>query len=228
MRQKRFKRRNQPEFPILYSVEGFIYCNLLLSQDKYVEVLNRASQTLEWARQQQYGGFPINLALDNLSLGRAHLIQSQHESNHPFTKSITYLNRAVDGLRQAGTQHYMPLSLLARAEYYRVTGDFNKAQKDLDEAFSIATRGGMGLFLADCHLEYVRLYLSLRAQAKQSPTCEEIASSHPSTSSGSLLAMTDEGLKDEARKHLEIAKDMINKMGYHRRDKEVEEIEKQL
>ena len=30
----------------------------------------------------------------------------------------------------------------------------NKAQKDLDEAFTIATRGGMGLYLADCHLEY--------------------------------------------------------------------------
>ena len=37
-----------------------------------------------------------------------------------------------------------------------------------------------------------------------------------------------EVLKQGARKHWEIAKDSINKMGYHRRDKEVEEIEKQL
>jgi hypothetical protein len=37
-----------------------------------------------------------------------------------------------------------------------------------------------------------------------------------------------QGEGDEAHKHWQIAKDMINKMGYHRRDKEVEEIEKQL
>jgi hypothetical protein len=34
--------------------------------------------------------------------------------------------------------------------------------------------------------------------------------------------------KEKAREHWEFAKDMINKMGYHRRDKEVDEIEKQL
>ena len=33
---------------------------------------------------------------------------------------------------------------------------------------------------------------------------------------------------EEARKHWEIAKKMIDEMGYHRRDKDVEEIEKQL
>ena len=54
----------------------------------------------------------------------------------------------------------LPRGLLARAEFYRVTGALDKAQKDLDEAFSIATRGGMGLHLADCHLEYARLYLA--------------------------------------------------------------------
>ena len=63
----------------------------------------------------------------------------------------------MDGLRQAGKQDELPRGLLARTEYYRVTGDLNKSQKDLDEAFSIATHGGMGLFLADCHLEYPRL-----------------------------------------------------------------------
>ena len=76
-----------------------------------------------------------------------------------------------------------------------------KRKRDLDEAFSIATRGGMGLFLADCHLEYARL----------------------------ILAKVPNLRKDEeAREHLKIAKEMIAKMGYHRRDKEVEELEKEL
>jgi hypothetical protein len=81
----------------------------------------------------------------------------------------------------------------------------------------------MGLHLADCHLEYARLYLSLRgAQATtQSHGNEEIASQK-------ALAMTDEELKQKAREHLATAKEMIEKMGYHRRDREVEELEGQL
>jgi hypothetical protein len=117
---------------------------------------------------------------------------------------LTYLTRAVDGLRQAGTQHHIPRGLLARAEFYRVMGDLNKSQKDLDEAFSIAARGGMGLYLADCHLEYTRWHVEM---FKRSNVQTDIL---------------------EARKHLATAKEMIAKMGYHRRDKEVEELEKML
>jgi hypothetical protein len=115
----------------------------------------------------------------------------------------------------------LPFGLLARAGFHRITGALDKAQRDLDEAFSIATRGGMGLHLADCHLEYVRLYLaqlSLRAFGKQSPGNTEIASQKS-------FAMTPEQLKGKAREHLAIAKKMIEEMGYHRRDQAVKELE---
>lgn len=120
-------------------------------------------------------------------------------------------------MRQASQQQYILLALLARAEYYRVTGDLVKAQKDVDEAFTIATRGGMGLHLADCHLEYARLKVAMSKVESQT------SESRPST-----FDLRPEALLDEARKHLVIAKEMINKMGYHRRDKEVEELEKEL
>ena len=71
------------------------------------------------------------------------------------------------------------------------------AQRDLEEAASIAERGGMGLYQADCHLEYARLYLAT-------------------------------GDKHHAREHLETAKEMVDRMGYHRRDGEVQELESQL
>jgi len=100
-------------------------------------------------------------------------------------------------LRQSGNQDDIPRGLLARAEFYRVTGALDKAQRDLDEAFSIATRGGMRLFEADCHLGYARLYLA-------------------------------RGEKDRARENLAKAKQMIEQIGYHRRDKEVDELEGQL
>ena len=61
----------------------------------------------------------------------------------------------------------------------------------------ISERGGMGLHLADCHLEYAQLHL-------------------------------DMGDREKARESLSIAKGMIEKMGYHRRDGEVKELEDRL
>jgi tetratricopeptide (TPR) repeat protein len=188
------QKKRQSEFPLLYSVRGYQYCDLLLSQGDYEEVEQRVAKFFEWRQPMDS---LLSIALENLSLGRAYLLQSQREPDYPFTESLTYLNRAVDGLRQAGTQYMLPLGLLARAEFYRLTNVLDRAQKDLNEAFNVATRGGMRLHLADCHLEYARL----------------------------SLAKDD---KDKAREHWEIAKNMIDEMGYHRRDKEVDEIEEQL
>jgi tetratricopeptide (TPR) repeat protein len=190
------QKKRQPEFPLLYSLQGFLYCDLLLSQVNYAEVEQRANWMVE--RSANDSRTPIlTIALENLSLACSHVLHFQDDPNFPVTNLPTIFNRAVDGLRQAGTQHMLPLGLLARAGYYRVTGKLNRAQRDLDEAFTIATRGGMGLYLADCHLEYTRLYLA-------------------------------KGDKPKAREHWQIAKDSIEKMGYHRRDKEVQELEEQL
>jgi tetratricopeptide (TPR) repeat protein len=221
------QKKNQPTFPLLYSVRGYQYCDLLLSQGNYAEVQRRASQTLEWAKR--YLGL-LDVALDNLSLGRAHMaVETQNFAS--LRDALPYLTRAVDGLRQAGHQEFITRGLLARAEYYRVTGAWDKAQRDLDEAFAIATRGGMGLYLADCHLGYARMSLRARS-AKQSLNADsksEIASSRdPSTplrsAQDALLAMT----LDDTREHLATAKEMIEKMGYHRRDGEVEELDHEI
>jgi tetratricopeptide (TPR) repeat protein len=148
----------QPEYPFLYSVQGFRYCDLLLSQGKYPEVLSRAEQTIEIARRNNW---LLDIALDYLSLGRAHLLHALQKGSQDFTQAAEHLNQAVDGLRQAGTQHHAPRGLLARAELYRVQGEFDKAQHDIEEAITIAERGEMGLHQADCHLEYARLYLAM-------------------------------------------------------------------
>ena len=50
-RPRRCRRSDQPEFPLLYSLQGYQYCDLLLGRGQYAEVQRRASQTLEWARQ---------------------------------------------------------------------------------------------------------------------------------------------------------------------------------
>lgn len=184
----------QPKYPYLYYTDGFQYCNLLLNQGEYRKVLSRAEQTLEWAIEEHV---LISIALDNLSLGRAHMLQTQQEGSNDFTQAEVHLEQAVKGLRLAEQQQYLPNGLLARAELHRLHSDFLKAQQDLVEAMRIAERGGMGLHMADCHLEYARLY----------------------------LAMDN---KKDARENLDTAKDMIEKMGYHRRDVDVVELEDKL
>ncbi|HKP86004.1 MAG TPA: restriction endonuclease [Blastocatellia bacterium] len=188
------QQQRQPELPFLYSLWGFRYCDLLLGQGKAQEVKERAAHTLESARQY---GVLLDIALDNLSLGRAWLIEAQQAGTGDTTQAAEFLQRAVDGLRQAGTMHELPRGLLARAELHRVRGEYGRAERDLAEALHIATRSGMGLHLADYHLESARLHLA-------------------------------QGNQDKAREHWTTAKEMIERMGYHRRDNEVNEIAAQL
>jgi tetratricopeptide (TPR) repeat protein len=188
------QRQRQPESPILYSLRGFEYCELLLGQGKHQEVKERAARTIEIAKRNH---LLLDLALDNLSLGRACLLESRQTGAGDYRQVAEFLQQAVDGLRQAGYLDDLPRGLLARAELRRVTGDYPRARADLDEAQRIAERSQMGLHLADCHLERGRLCLAL-------------------------------GDRDTARKAWETAKAMIERMGYHRRDSEVVEIEAQL
>ena len=71
------------------------------------------------------------------------------------------IEQAVNGLRRAGQQDELPRGLLIRAWLCFLTGACTgpeSAQADLDEAWEIAERGPMKLFLADIHLHRDRLF----------------------------------------------------------------------
>ncbi len=225
------QKKSQPTYNYLYSMGGFVYCDLLLSRGEYREVLIRAKQTLEWGKS----GYALHdFALDNLSLGRAHWLQAagsaefnlsaseglitgatQKQNPADLTSTEEYLQRAVAGLREAGRQDYLPRALFAQAAFYRWQGEFASAASDLQEAREIAERGEMGLHLADYHLEACRLRL---AQLGISDFGMRISD----------LENADAKLVEEAKEHLETAAKMIDKMGYHRRDPEVEALRKVL
>jgi hypothetical protein len=79
-----------------------------------------------------------------------------------FARVAEHLDRAVEGLRQAGTEDYLPRGLLARGASRRLRGDPSGAKADLDEALEIAERGSMRLIICDAHLEWARLCLQQR------------------------------------------------------------------
>jgi hypothetical protein len=188
---------DQPEFPWLYSLSGFRYCDLLLSQRKFQEVQTRAHWMLEDGESMDS---LLSIALYKLVLGCAYLglalqteSRAQSTSTLYFVQAADWLRSAVDGLQQAEHQDELPRGLLARAAWARVAGQFDRAARDLAEAFTIAERGSMRLHLVDCHLESTRLALA-----------------------------TDD--RNSARKAWETAKAMIEEMGYHRRDGDLVEL----
>jgi tetratricopeptide (TPR) repeat protein len=210
----------QPEYPRLYSLQGYRYCDLLLSRGEPEdgagfdglaaapeeaqrfrqacrEVLELAGKALE---DFEHEGYPLlSLALDHLSLGRSHLglaltaagpTPPGGEAEADFAKAAEYLDRAVEGLRQAGQEHYLPLGLLARSAFRRLRNDLPGAAADLSEAMEIAERGGMRLHICDAHLEGARLALR-------------------------------QGDPEAARRHVTRARELVAATGYKRREREV-------
>ena len=167
------------------------------------EVRERATQTVKIAEENHW---LLDIALDHLTLGRTFLLEAVLEAPSPdlLSPAQHHLDRAVTGLRQAGTQDVMPRGLIARAQLHRVQfqhSDDNafaqRSQQDLTEASQIASRGPMPLFLSDIHLEQSRLHHA-------------------------------QGNIDAARQSLSQARALIQKHGYHRRDAKLEGMEKIL
>jgi tetratricopeptide (TPR) repeat protein len=198
---EQMQAKSAPQYPLLYSLRGFQYCDVLLAEAereagkaqgevkqeallaKCRAVSERAAQTLKWVTTQNW---LLDIALDHLTLGRAALYAAilesrsrRGESAPPppasppgLASAATEFDHAVSGLRRSGYQYYLPLGLLTRAWLRSLTGPAtgpDSAQSDLDEAWEIADRGSMPLFLADIHLYRARLFHHAKPYPWQSP-----------------------------------------------------------
>jgi tetratricopeptide (TPR) repeat protein len=142
----------QPGYPRLYSLPGYQYCDLLLSRgepEAFEEVRGRAEYALNIVLSGSRN--LLDISLNHLSLGRAHLGLGD------FAEAAEHLDHAVEGLRQAGTEHRLPWGLLARAALRRLQKNWPATEADLSEAMEIAERGSMRLHECDAHLEWARL-----------------------------------------------------------------------
>ncbi|OQX14701.1 MAG: hypothetical protein BWK73_08800 [Thiothrix lacustris] len=209
---EQLQQEDQPAYPSLYSLQGFQYCDLLLAQGSTAEVLERA----EYALNIVLNGSKslLDIALNQLTLGRAHLQQRLLPSTSgrgAGGEGLHWLDQAVAGLRAAGAQEFIVRGLLARAALHRHTRDFARARQDLQEVFDIADGSGMRLHLTDYHLEMARLLVA-----------ESLA---PCPPCGGRVG--EGGNSREAADpayHIAEAAKLIKETGYHRRDKELEEL----
>ena len=164
-------------------------------------VSQRAVKVFEWRVPSDS---LLTIALDHLTMGRATLYEAilQGSSPGPCHASLQY---AVVGLRRAGEQIWLTAGLLTRAWLRSLTGPLTgseSAQSDLDEAWEIAERGPMPLFLADIHLHRARLFGRMKDEGGRMK--------YPWASPHKDLA--------EARR-------LIEKHGYGRRMEELEDAE---
>lgn len=213
------QKEREPQNPLLYSQAGFQYCALLLVKNDVTEAQRRTRQTLKWATDGDLS--LLTIALDHLTLGCAEMALALGGEGGDFTEAYGHLNTAVDTLRKAQLQDHLVRSLLARAEYYFVQADFALGQRDLEEAWEIASRGEMLLFICDAHLACARL---MAAMASAGVAIDKNALA-PDSPFMLFLEDSDDSWKDcalrTARGHIEEAGRIIEETGYHRRDPEI-------
>ena len=223
---EQMQTKDQPDYPLLYSLQGIRYCDLLLAAPERAawqlllnskfkiqnselseschSVSHRAAQTIKIAERNNW---LLNIALDHLTLGRAALyaaILNKSAIRNPQSE----IEQAASGLRRAATVHHLPRALLTRAWLRFLTGARtgpDSAQEDLDEAWEIAKRGPMKLHMADIHLHRARLFGRLKAKGQMLK--------YPWESPAADLAA---------------ARQLITTCGYHRRDEELADAQRAL
>jgi hypothetical protein len=137
----------QPQFPLLYSLSGYRYCDLLLESPesrgespeqaiaRIRRVRNRAEKMFEWRDE---GDSLLDVAMEYLTLGRTYLLESRElrvrsletEEGLALDSGLSaldsaeqHLNESVSLLRQAGHQDFIARGLLHRAALWRALGE---------------------------------------------------------------------------------------------------------
>ncbi|PXX77737.1 TIR domain-containing protein [Rivihabitans pingtungensis] len=175
----------QSQYPLLYSLQGFQYGELLLAEaeraawggpaagvgsEDCAEVAQRGRKMFEW---RVPGDSLLSIALDHLTLARCALYADLLHGRTPGEDAQQHTEAAVTGLRQAGVEEFIVLGLLTRAWLRHCLHDLAGAQADLAEAQRIAERGGMKLHLADIALTRARLFEDTTELAKARALIEE-------------------------------------------------------
>ncbi len=227
-RVEQLQQHAHPDRPILHAVQGYMYCELLLDrlrsqlhalscdqfQQAWTHLYARIEQALHFAIEDE---IPCDIGLQNVSMGRVYLLAWEYDRQTNHTESVNeadpaqYLDRALvhlddalEYLRRSNHRNYLPRGLLTRALLHRCRGAVELAHIDIDAVLDIALSSDMDFYRADACLERAHIYSHLYATTGQ------------------------ETERRHAVSYLNQAKALIRDMGYHRRDREVVELETRI
>jgi len=147
------------------------------------------------------------------------LLEAVKNTKPDLPEAKQFLHRAVDGLREAGTQHNLPWALFARATLYRYKKEFTLSWEDLEEAREIAVYGVMKLYLVDYYLEACR-NVKEGLWVRDEGSGEDSGKGFFIIEAGERVELSVEGMKEKFREFLRDAESLIEDIGYHRRDGE--------
>jgi tetratricopeptide (TPR) repeat protein len=150
------QRMNLPQYPFLLSFDGYRYCELLLDQGQHSNVLDRCRHTLSSCLA--VGVPPLEIGLERLALGRAMVRRLVSHGGGPSSDANAVLEQALQDLKQAAQQQYLPPCFLCRAQLRFIQDDLRGCGADLDKAWEIAERGSMRLYMADVLLSRAKMF----------------------------------------------------------------------
>jgi tetratricopeptide (TPR) repeat protein len=146
----------------LYSVRGYKYTEFLLSLGRLTDAYAVAANLLKTASLVTG---TLGIALGHLALGRVYLANSAHLTCVDNAKDLAtareHIESALEQMRRIEDQEYLVYGLLTRAECYRVIKEPALAELDVDEALVISESCRMLPSVADCKLEFTKIYLVL-------------------------------------------------------------------
>jgi hypothetical protein len=148
----------QRRLPVLYSLPGYRYCELLLAVGRHEEARRRSEMTLGWTR----GGLGLGLldeALHSLSLGWATLL-AEPAGEAALSSAEVHFDRALSRFRDAGQRQYLPWGLFGCSELRRRQGRLDAARHFAAEALQISETGKLKTHAVDAWIVRARIELS--------------------------------------------------------------------
>ncbi len=195
------QRKKDSNKKFLYNMWGLWYCELLLDEEKFGEVLDRADWSMEYntagIKTREEGLSLLRMAVEHFTMGQALLRLTLKEGTGRFALAEKHLIQAVDLVQRAGQFPHEPYSLMAQADFYRETGRWEDAREKLEQVRLMATHAQMLVHLADCHLGFAKLY-------------------------------SKTGEKTKGKASLNEARMLITRMGYGRRERDIAALERLL
>jgi tetratricopeptide (TPR) repeat protein len=215
--------RYYPKRPMLYGLNNFNYCDLLLIpaeklawklmlngalapiSDEIIRLIaivqTRAEHTL---LRNEFDSDILATAAENLTICRCLLLKSivERRDRSRLGLAENHLVTSVKLFSRVNVQQWMVRGLLTLAWLRFLIGETAGARADLDEAWDIAARGPMKLHMTDIYLYRARLFFRENSYPWNKKNNGD--------SSGPQDDLDEAGL-------------LIEECGYHRRDEELAE-----